>query len=479
MLFFLASSSFQSSVLKGFVMRSSVIGLLALSSMLVITMSSVTVGAFHYLRGETVKRIASILIIAFTASITTAAETNTYNILHSFSGGTTDGATGNIGVVIGGSMLYGMTETGGANNKGTIYKLGTNGSGFSILHSFAGGSTDGLCPLGGLILDSSTLYGMTGWGGGIGGNDDRGTIFKMQTDGSGFTLLHAFAGGSDGQQPAGSRLVLSGTTLYGMTEYGGSSSSPGIGKGTIFKVNIDGSGYTVLHAFTGGTNDGASPQGGLTVIGGTLYGTTKNGGTSDYGTLFRIGIDGSDFGILHSFGSNTSGGVWPCGDLTLSGTTLYGTAQQGGGHSPYGTIFKMDISGDNYSVLHNFDYSNPDDAAYSTGNLTAVGQTLYGTAGSGINSSGILFQMNIDGTGFTRLHTFQGGTTDGKSPGAVLTLDNGVLYGTTWWGGSAANSGYGYGTIYSLAVPEPSTLALLGVGVMSLLSFARRRRKAS
>jgi uncharacterized repeat protein (TIGR03803 family) len=423
-----------------------------------------------------VKYIAIILMIVFASSTTATAETNTYNILHSFSGRTDDGATGNIGVVVDNSMLYGMTETGGVNNKGTIYKMSTDGSGFSILHSFAGGSKDGLCPLGGLTLNGATLYGMTGWGGGIGGNDDRGTIFKMQTDGSGFTLLHSFAGGKDGQQPAGSRLVLSGSTLYGMTEYGGNNSGPGIGSGTIFKVNTDGSGYTVLHTFTGGNGDGAYPQGGLTVIGGALYGMTKSGGALDYGTLFKIGTDGSDFGILHSFGSNTSGGVRPYGDLTLSGTTLYGTAQQGGGHSPYGTIFKIDISGENYGVLHNFDYYNPDDAAYSASCLTAVGQALYGTANSGINSSGVLFQMNLDGTGFTRLHAFQGGTADGKSPGNVLTIDNGVLYGTTWWGGSAANSGYGFGTVYSLVVPEPSTLALLVISALSLLGYVWRWR---
>ncbi len=139
------------------------------------------------------------------------------------------------------------------------------------------------------------------------GNGHRGTIFKMQTDGSGFAMLHAFAdGGSDGQQPAYSRLALSGNTLYGMTEYGGGNSD--LGKGTIFKINVNGSGYTVLHTFIGGTNDGADPHGGLTVVGDTLYRTTKAGGTSDYGTLFKIGTDGSGFSIQHSFGANNGTG---------------------------------------------------------------------------------------------------------------------------------------------------------------------------
>ncbi len=103
------------------------------------------------------------------------------------------------------------------------------------------------------------------------------------------------------------------------------------------------------------------------------------------------------------------------------------------------------------------------------------GQTLYGMAGSGVNApGGVLFQMNTNGTDFTRLHAFQGGTTDGNSPGQVLTLDNGVLYGTTDSGGSSANDG----TIYSFVVPEPSTFVLLGAGVVSLLAYARRQRRA-
>ncbi len=266
------------------------------------------------------KHFTPVLMILCAAVTATVAEAGTYNTLHSFVGGTTDGAGGDSGVVTDGSTLFGMTEGGGANGDGTIYEIGTDGNGLKILHSFAGGSADGSSPMGGLILSGSTLYGMTGWGGGVGdGGYGCGTVFKMQTDGSGFTILHAFTGGaSDGQQPAYSSLALSGNTLYGMTEYGGGTSN--LGNGVIFKVNTDTTGYTVLHSFSGGTNDGADPHGGVTVVGNMIYGTTKAGGTSNYGTLFEIGTDGTGFSILHSFGANPSGGVWPCGSLTLSGT---------------------------------------------------------------------------------------------------------------------------------------------------------------
>jgi uncharacterized repeat protein (TIGR03803 family) len=108
------------------------------------------------------------------------------------------------------------------------------------------------------------------------------TIFKIQTDGSGFNLLHVFAGVDDGREAHGS-LILSGSTLYGMTEYGGDSDA-----GTIFKVQNDGSGYTLLHEFAFFVANGYYPQGSLTIFGSNLYGMTYKGGNSGYGVIFSL-----------------------------------------------------------------------------------------------------------------------------------------------------------------------------------------------
>ncbi len=143
--------------------------------------------------------------------------------------------------------LYGVSASGGASappGSGTVFKVQPDGTGFGIIYNFTNGS-DGAGPVAGLILSGNTLYG-TAKNGGSGGH---GTVFKINTDGSSFTTLYsftAFAPGtnSDGANPLGS-LVLSGNALYGTTSAGGSANS----FGTIFKVGTDGAGFTNLHTF--------------------------------------------------------------------------------------------------------------------------------------------------------------------------------------------------------------------------------------
>ena len=182
-----------------------------------------------------------------------------------------------------GTYLYGMTYNLGEFNGGNIFRVKNDGTEFTVLHAFsgsAGGSRDdGRRPAGSLILSGTTLYGMTMYG----GDHEKGTIFKIETNGNHFSLLHEFAGGgSDGANPFYSALVISGTTLYGMTLAGGDSDL-----GTIFKIDTASSVFTLLHEFTGGPADGAEPYGSLTLSGTTLYGVTYTGGDSDMGTIFK------------------------------------------------------------------------------------------------------------------------------------------------------------------------------------------------
>src|SRR5438128_1099459 len=154
---------------------------------------------------------------------------------------------------------------------------------FTTLHNFtalnSSTNSDGARPRAGLISSGNTRYGTARTGGGSGG----GTVFAVNTDGTGFTNLHSFTStafdpssgfstNGDGRSPAG--LIISGDTLYGTAFSGGAS-----GYGTVFAVNTDGTGFTTLHLFTAldqtyfTNSDGANPYAGLILSGHTLYGT--------------------------------------------------------------------------------------------------------------------------------------------------------------------------------------------------------------
>jgi uncharacterized repeat protein (TIGR03803 family) len=199
---------------------------------------------------------------------------------------------------------------------------------FTTLHSFTQ-YADGDSPQAGLVLLDNTLYGATEYG----GQYNNSTLFAISTNGLGFQTVYNFSAivpnglgfvtNSDGDGPDGT-MIISGNTLYGTT-YDGSTN----GVGTVFKVNTNGLGFTTLHAFTAGSgslpfnytnSDGASPEVGLILSGNTLYGTTENGGTSGYGTVFKVNTDGTGFMNLHNFTNGTDGSVPH--SLVISGSTL-------------------------------------------------------------------------------------------------------------------------------------------------------------
>ena len=193
----------------------------------------------------------------------------------------------------------------------------------TILHSFAGGATDGKNPSGSLTLSGATLYAMTSTGGAAA----DGTVFQIGTDGTGFGLLHSFVSGlNDGRNPSGS-LIQVGPAFYGMTQFGGSAG----GGGTVFQINADGTGFGLLHRFVVGAADGVGPLGTLAQSGSTLYGMTPQGGAANLGTLFKVNADGTGLGLLHSFTNSPADGQTPSfSSLVVSGSTLYGMTAGGG-----------------------------------------------------------------------------------------------------------------------------------------------------
>jgi uncharacterized repeat protein (TIGR03803 family) len=415
-------------------------------------------------RTVAIPRLVALVALSFFVPANPASA-QIVTVLHSFAGGPADGQLPGGGLTTAGPTLYGMTQGGGTIAEGTVFKLNADGTGFGLLHSFTGGLNDGNTPNGSLTLSGSTLYGMTQGGGTVTGG---GTVFQLGADGTGFGLLHRFTGtATDGRGPLGS-LALSGPALFGMTSQGGTANL-----GTVFSVNADGTGFTLLHSFTGGPADGQTPSFSAPILSGSaVYGMTAGGGTAGLGAVYRMNADGTGFSLLHSFVAATGDGWQPYGSLTLVGSTLYGMTRQGGGGA--GTIFEMNADGTGYRILHTFTgTAGGGDGANPVGPLTAVGSKLYGTTPTGGTSAlGVLFDINLDGTGYQVLHSFAGGPFEPANPGDVV-LSGSALYGISGAGGASD-----LGTVFSfpVVVPEPSALLLTAAGG-GVAVLAKRRRK--
>ena len=155
------------------------------------------------------------------------------------------------------------------------------GQTYTVLQSFSG--PDGQGPMGSVIISGSTLYGVTSTGGSsyTTGTSGYGTIFSINTDGSGFDSFYSFTSGTGGDQAHHGSLALSDSTLYGMTVYGGT------GNGNVYSIDTNGDNYQNLYSFSSGT-DGSQPHGDLIVSGSTLYGTTSLGGANNDGVVFSL-----------------------------------------------------------------------------------------------------------------------------------------------------------------------------------------------
>ena len=198
---------------------------------------------------------------------------------------TTDGGYPHAGLIDVNGTLYGTTARGGGScNCGTVYSITTTGT-EKVVYEFQGGA-NGAYPSTSLINVNGTLYGTAQAGS---GSFCCGIVYSVSTSGK-FKVLYTFAGGSDGQSPQSALIDVNGT-LYGTTYAGGGSSACTNGCGTVYSVTTAGV-ETVLHRFAGGS-DGAAPEAPLLYLHGMLYGTTSNGGGSGCrkihcGTFFAL-----------------------------------------------------------------------------------------------------------------------------------------------------------------------------------------------
>jgi uncharacterized repeat protein (TIGR03803 family) len=409
------------------------------------------------------KSILFTLIVLTGLIFSDRATAQTFKTLYQFTAVDTndinrDGAGPFAGLTASGNILYGTTSGGGKGGSGTVFSVKADGTGFTNLYTFTTATlpshlstvatnSDGGGPEGRLVLLGNTLYGTAAGG----GSNGFGTIFGVNTDGTGFTNLYTFSRGSNGFNPRAG-LIASGGTLYGTTFSDGS--------GTIFRINTDGTGFTNLHSFNYGS-DGGDPSGELLLSGNTLYGMASSGGIGQYGTIFAVNTDGTGFTNLYTFTGGAEGaagadGGNPARSLILSGGRLYGTTAYGGSNE-FGTVFAINTDGTGFTNLYSF-YTTMGNYILQ-GEMTLSGNTLYGTGSyGGAHGTGTVFAINTDGTGFTNIHSFSTldpngvNNKDGAEPmGGVALLGN-TLYGTTSFAGSG-----GEGTIYSLTISPSAT----------------------
>jgi uncharacterized repeat protein (TIGR03803 family) len=262
-----------------------------------------------------------------------------------------------------------------------------------------------------------------------------------------YSVVYSFQCEPDGQYPRGDLIADSVGDLYGTTENGGTYSY-----GTVFKVSVDGT-ETVLHSFAyQPLGDGAFPSAGLVMdSSGNLYGTTPNGGEGG-GTVFEISAQGEE-SILYNFTGGKDERT-PVGGLMLDPNgNLYGTTSGDNFTGVYGTVFKLSRSG-KIAELHTFAGPPEDGALPYSGLIHDTIGNLYGTtAEGGAYESGTVFEVSKAGTESV-LYNFTGGS-DGGAPFANLLRDGaGNLYSTTIAGGSdsgVCESLYGCGVVFELS----------------------------
>jgi uncharacterized repeat protein (TIGR03803 family) len=333
-----------------------------------------------------------------------------FTVLHAFDW--SDGGHPYCGLVLANKTLFGTTSEGGDNYGGTVFSIDTNGANFNVLFSFSG-LTDGMTPYAGLILAGDMLYGTTA----LGSPNSSGTVFGIGTNGSGFTVLHTFSAiseGDNGTNGDGSSpyaaLVLSGNTLYGTTTVGGLYAAPGLtyGAGTVFSVTTNATPiFAIVHYFTGG-DDGSAPIGGLIISGNTLYGTASYLGGYPIGTVFAVETNGT-FSTLYSFPTSDFAyeSAQPTGTLLLDNEILYGTTFGGtatGSERLPGTVFALNTNGTSFRVVHYFDdpTNGPDyntEGYWPYAGVVLSSNDLYGTTtAGGTNNYGTVYGLPLPAT---------------------------------------------------------------------------------
>jgi len=324
--------------------------------------------------------------------------------------------------------FYGSTDLGGEHNLGTIFRMTPTGT-LTTLVEFTGmnGPVLGSYPATPIQHPDGFFYGTTG----LGGADNFGTLYRMNSQGSLTTLIEITEpnDASRGNFPVAPLMRSQDGYFYGTTLSGGFQEG-----GSIFRLSPGGS-LTHLADFDGSA--GWAPDSAL-VEGesGHFYGTTTEGGAYANGTVFQMEPDGS-VNLLSEFPNDAESGnplygIYPNGLTKGPDDNFYGTTSYGGEHGN-GTFYRITPDGQ-ITIIRSLDENGLSFSSEST--LVYFDGFFYGTGGGG-EGYGTVFKISPSGV-LTTLVEFTGGegTHRGASPNGLVIGSDGNFYGTTRYGGA-------------------------------------------
>ncbi|MDX2037753.1 MAG: PEP-CTERM sorting domain-containing protein [Isosphaeraceae bacterium] len=403
------------------------------------------------------RRLAPLVLIA-AALAGTPATAGSYHLstIAIFNGENGDDPFGKI-ALDGRGNLFGLTFAGGAFGVGGAFRVDTGSGKLTLLSSFDG--SNGAFPFGGVSIGpDGNLYGTT-LDAGPGG---FGTLFRIDPSTGVVSTLVAFDG-SNGALPLGGVAFDAIGNVYGTTTIGGNSDL-----GTLFRYNPATGELTTLASFDG--PNGGNADGGIAVDAlGNVYGMTQVGGDSDLGAVYVYDAAADTLATLASFDGSEGSNPF-LGNVVLDGLgNLYGNTNFGG-VDDQGTVFRIDLATGAFTTLVSFD---EDSGSFPYGELVLDGRgSLFGTTPTGgPGGSGTVFRIDLETGSLETIAAFDG--TNGGSPYGLAIDSDGTLYGTT-----EAYPG-GRGSVFRLtAVPEPSTIVSLAIGLGGFAGAALRSRRA-
>jgi len=231
--------------------------------------------------------------------------------------------------------IYALTVSALGNNFGRIFSINKDGAGYTVVYNFPNGN--GAAIQAALIQDfNGTFYGID-----PGGTNNKGIIYTLESNGTGFIKIYDF----DGQSPESALTIGLDGNLYGGCS-GGQNNS-----GMIFTIKKDGTGFKKIYDLTISDGNFLNQQL-LQDSNGFLYGTTWGGGLLHAGVIFKIKPDGSNYQKIYDFDNNTSMGQYS-GYIIKGNGIIYGVNNYGAAHGA-GNVFSIQFDGTGYTNLHDF-----------------------------------------------------------------------------------------------------------------------------